>query len=102
MFRRSYDYTITPEQREDLITEAQYIIDRDGYFSFSNDYPYDMCRNKKVKTDHIVVFYKYINMKVTDLIISSLQEWYTVQINSSDNQSIPEINHLHFIKVIDE
>lgn len=102
MYRRSYDYTTTLQEREDLINEAQYIIDIDGYFSFANDYPYDMCRDKKVKTDYIVVFYKYINIKVTDLINSALQDWYTVQINSSDNQTIPEIQHLHLIKIIDE
>ena len=66
-----------------------------------NDYPYDMCRDKKVKTDHITIFYKNtrdINFEIDHY----LKQWYTVQINSSGNQSITEIQHLHFIKIIDE
>ena len=85
MYRRSYDYTITPEQREEFMKWVKEWILKNWSSCIINDYPYDMCRDKKVKTDHFTIFYQRME-KVTDLINSALFSWYTVQINSSDNQ----------------
>ena len=72
-------------------------------YIIKNDYPYDMCRDKKVKTEHHTLFYNDIESNyISDRLSVYTKDWYTVQINSSDNQSILEIQHLHFIKIINE
>lgn len=101
MYRRSYDYNTTPEQRERFVEHIKNKLDDEWLFTIYNQYPYDMCRDKKVKTKHLTMFFNDFSKKVFDRINYYYYDWYTVQINSSDNQSIPEINHLHFIKIIE-
>jgi hypothetical protein len=102
MYRRSYDYTITPEQKEEFIKNILYYTGRRWHYIIGNDYPYDMCRDKKVKTKHEVMFFYEYNDDVIGQIKEYNSLWYSVQINSTEHQSIPEIQHLHFIKIIDE
>jgi len=101
MYRRSYDYTITPEKKEDFMKHINDYLEEYPYYVHDNDYPYDMCCNKKVEVEHITYFYRDI-VGLYRVINKWVQDWYTVQINSTEHQSIPEIQHLHFIKIIDE
>ena len=98
-YRRSYDYTITPEQKEEFIKKIEKEIEHYWHSIIDNDYPYDMCRDKKVKTDHKTVFYKELYL-TNDVLNNNI--WYTIIKNSPKDQTIPEIQHLHFIKIIDE
>ena len=102
-YRRSYEYTTAPEQREEFMKRVKTAIHVYWWpVVFPNNYPYDMFRDKKIKTKHNTLFFNKFNKLVVDEIEEYNSLWYTVIINSSDNQSIPEINHLHFIKTIDE
>lgn len=102
MYRRSKDYTITPEQKEEFIDNVKFMIEQIYWFYIiDNDYPYNMCRDKKVKTEHLTMFY-YDIWYVLPEIREYINKWYSVQINSTEHQSIPEIQHLHFIKIIDD
>lgn len=102
-YRRSYDYTITQEQKEEFIKSVKLIMDWNYWFYLmKNHFEYDMCRDKKVKTEHITLFFHTWSAEIYQMIIDYNSLWYSVQINSTKDQSIPEINHLHFIKTIDE
>ena len=55
---------------------------------------------KEVRTLHITFWYeKWLD--ITEIIDQYVSDGYHPQINTKEQKSIPEIDHIHFIKVLE-
>lgn len=97
MYSRSYEPEYT--EKEMFLYIVQEYIMSDWEYLHKNNYPYDLKDGKKVKVDHWTLWHDDY---------TSLEHWisffakdsYIVQENPTEDKSVPEIPHLHFIKEI--
>lgn len=100
MFSRSKKYNSSPEELKNYLDNLKY--DQWWIAFVDNDYPYDLYEWKPVTTTHKIAWYKNnVNSVVLLELINSMSYlWYFVMKNPPDKQSVKEINHFHFIKII--
>lgn len=101
MFRRNYPINASKEQNEYFIENIQEVVNRVWYWLHKNDYPYNMLKDQPVETDHWTLWYKERNhWRIQHLIDIHIKHWYAIIENWQAQKSVPEVSHMHFIKVL--
>jgi len=107
-YSRSKKVEYHPEEAKIFLRLVKSSLEKEGYYLHINNYPYDQEQEQKVrwkikqvKTLHITLWHKEDLDSIDEVIETIKLAGFYPQRNDRNKKSIPEIEHIHFIKVLE-
>lgn len=104
-YSRTYDVKYNPMQKYFFLIIVKNSILNMWYYSHVSNYPYDYdnVEKRNVKLLHVTMrYHENLKKELWDIIDAFVSDGFYAQENNEENQSIPEISHIHFLKEIDD